>query len=102
MGAKLAVQIIRYVVHSCPGWVESEFVDADGRRHTFVEKVPLVTATDLGPESVFPQPGEIDCKILSRSQDTLGRTLVHVRTGIETAEEISEFTVISTQLSGSE
>ena len=45
--AELKVEITRFVDEHQPGFVACEFQDANGRRHTFIEKVPLVTAVDL-------------------------------------------------------
>jgi hypothetical protein len=36
----LALQIVRFVDDYQPGVVECEFIDANGRPHTFIGKVP--------------------------------------------------------------
>ncbi len=103
MKMNLAVQIVRYVDDHQPGWVESQFVDAKGQCHTFRDKVPGFTAEHLGPESAYPQPGQVRCEALSQSQDALERTLIHISTArpddIESTEGLSEFEVLSEQLS---
>ena len=38
---ELALEIVRWVEDYQPGIVACEFVDADGRRHTVVGKVPI-------------------------------------------------------------
>ena len=102
-GMKLTVEIVRYVDDHQPGWVESQFLDAQGKRHTFRDKVPGFTAIHLGPDSEYPQPGQVCCRVLSQTQDALGRTLVHISTAypydIESIEGLSEFNVLPTQLS---
>ena len=103
MRTNLAVKIVRYVDDHQPGWVEVEFVDAQGQHHTFVDKVPGFTSLPLDAHSSYPQPGQVACEVLSRSQDTLGRTLVSITTArpyhIESTEGASEFVVLPSQLS---
>ena len=65
----LRVEIVRYTDDSQPGWVECRFRDLAGGIHTFVEKVPIVTAEHLDAESLYPRPGLVACEVLSRSRD---------------------------------
>ena len=95
----LAVQIVRFVDESQPGWVEVEFTDAEGRRHTFVDKAPIFTSEFLWVDSSYPKPGEMQCEVLARWRDANGRELARIRT-LESAEGLSEFVVLSEQLSG--
>src|SRR5271156_3641939 len=100
MRMNLAVQIVRFVDEHQRGWVESQFVDAKGRRHAFLDKVPIFTAADLGPDSGYPQRGFVSCEISSQSRDALGRTVVNIRTDhVESTEGLSDFVVLSEQLS---
>jgi hypothetical protein len=105
MEADLAVQIVRYVDDHFPGWVESEFVDADGRCHTIRDKVLVFTAdyARLGPDSDYPQPGQVRCEILSQSLRADDTRLVQIGVerpwAMESTEGLSEFVVLSTQLS---
>lgn len=55
----LAVDIVRFVEDYQPGIVEAEFVDAEGRRHKFIEKVPILSAADLVAESNYPRRGAV-------------------------------------------
>ena len=92
----ISVQIIRFVDTHQPGWVECELVDAEGRRHIIVDKVPVVTTKDLRADSEYPTLGSVPCEILKRYQDGRGRELVCVSTAsidIESKERLSEFTV---------
>jgi hypothetical protein len=81
--------------------VASEFVDAEGRVHTLIDKFPIFTAETLVADSHYPQPGDIRCEILSRTQDSRGRDLVHIRIlpGVESTEGLSEFVVLPEHLS---
>lgn len=63
MTTNLAVNIVRYVDDHQPGWVEVEFVDAQGQRHTFVDKVPGFTSLPLDAHSSYPQPGQVACEV---------------------------------------
>jgi hypothetical protein len=96
----LAVQIVRFVDDSFPGWVECQFADAAGRVHTIVDKYPSFTADTLDAHSHYPRSGEIRCQIVSRSKDDRGGELVRIRMpGIESTEGLSEFVVLPMQLS---
>src|SRR3984893_19029029 len=93
----LAVQIVRFVDTNQPGWVECEFVDATGRPHSIIEKIPIVTREDLDADSEYPKPGTVRCEILNRYQDDKGQELVCITTSrpfsVETVEGLCEFTV---------
>ncbi len=49
------VEIVRFVDDSQPGWVECRLVDARGQEWLFVEKVPIVTSSDLTALTPYPQ-----------------------------------------------
>jgi hypothetical protein len=93
----VAVQIVRFVDTSFPGWVECELVDADGRRHILKDKVPIFTVEDLDAESKYPVPGSVACEILEQYENEKGQQFVRVSTikpyHIESTEGLSEFTV---------
>jgi hypothetical protein len=93
----ISVQIVRFVDSHQPGWVECELVDAEGRRHIIIDKVPVLTGEDLDADSEYPTLGSVPCKVLKRYQDKNGRQLVCVSTArptdIESKEGLSEFTV---------
>jgi hypothetical protein len=102
---QLAVQIVRYVDHAFPGWVACVFEDAEGRRHELIDKVSIFSDVMLDETSMYPQAGGARCTILGRWSDFNSRKLVRVSTikpdGIESTEGLSEFVVLSTQVSGS-
>ena len=60
------VEITRLMDEGQPGWVECKLVDAYGREHLFVEKVPVVSSENLDASSAYPQPGSIDCEVIER------------------------------------
>jgi hypothetical protein len=93
----LRVKICRYVDAAFPGWVECSMVDARGREHLFVDKVPAVTVAALDETSNFPQPGFVACVVSGRNKRDDGRQLVridaqlHGRTKFEVfAEQLCE------------
>jgi hypothetical protein len=98
----LALQIVRFVDDSQPGFVECEFVDAAGRRHTLLDKVPIFSHEFLDAHSVYPRPGTANCEVLAQWTDDQGRELARVSTarpfGIESREGLSEFIVLSDQV----
>ena len=95
----LAVQIVRFVDERFPGWVASQFADADAIRHTIIEKVPIFTSQVLDENSQYPQPGCFPCEVVAQWQDDRGRKLARIATpGLESTEGLSEFVVDATQL----
>jgi hypothetical protein len=99
----LTVEIVRFVDEHQPGWVACEFQDAEGHRHTIIDKVPIFTSEDLRRDSTYPKPGTIPCEILGRWQDATGRELARISTAHplddKSAEGLSEFVVEAAQLS---
>ena len=82
-----------------PGWVECEFLDAHGRKWTIVEKIPVVTTTEINDLTIFPQPGFVACTILHRSSDQNGTEILRVSTdkpwGIEASDGSTQFEISS-------
>jgi hypothetical protein len=101
---ELVIQIVRCVddKHQ-PGWLECEFMDVEGRRHTLVDKVPVFSGAPLDNNSKYPRMGGVACEILNTQHDPLGRELVHITIDkpyhLESTEKLSEFVVLATQLS---
>lgn len=98
----LAVEVVRFVDETQPGWVACEFQDVEGNRHTFIDKVPIFTAKFLDTTSSYPQLGTVRCEILGRFRDEKNRELAKITTVrpdyVESTDGLSEFTVLSTQL----
>jgi hypothetical protein len=99
---QLSVQIVRFVDDSFPGWVACEFEDADGHRHTLIDKVPGFTEMMFDSTSIYPQDGYVACEVVERWSDTEGRDLVRINTekpyGISSTQGLSEFVILSSQL----
>jgi hypothetical protein len=98
----IAVLIVRFVDDHQPGFVECVLFDAAGRRHEFIEKVPVVSTANLWSDSEYPQSGSLDCTIDREWVDELGRSLVQASTelpsGIESVTGETMFTVLERQI----
>ena len=82
-----------------PGLVACEFVDAEQRRHTIIDKVLIFVSFLLDSGSEYPQPGTLTCEAIARWRDDRGRDLIRVRTpGVESTEGLPEFVVLSSQI----
>jgi hypothetical protein len=101
--SQLAVWIVRFVDQHFPGWVECEFIDAEGRRHTVRDKVPVFTSETLDSASLYPQEGTISCTALARWRDGRGSELVRITIArpfaIESTDGQTEFIVLAEQVS---
>jgi hypothetical protein len=99
----LAVQAVRFVDEHQPGWVECEFRDAEGRTHKIIDKIPVLGLEDIWKDSSYPQPGMARCEVLDRWKDATGRELARITTdrpdGLESTDGLTEFVVVSEQLS---
>lgn len=101
---ELAIQIVRFVNDDPqPGVVACEFVDANGQKHTFIDKVPGFSSEVLDANSSYPQRGSVRCKSVASWCDEKGRDVVRITTEfpdhIESSEGLVEFVVLATQLS---
>jgi hypothetical protein len=98
----LAVEITRFVDPYQPGFVECMFLDAQGCRHLFMEKLPIVTRADLWSSSAYPQPGAIPCEVEAEWLGEQGRAVVRVTTErpfhVESTSGQSSFVVLSVQV----
>ncbi|MGK5010763.1 hypothetical protein [Janthinobacterium sp. MDB2-8] len=100
--AGLSVQIERYIDDHFPGVVACVLTDADGKRHAFTEKVPVLSSSDLRADSSYPKPGYIGCVIEHEWLDAAGRKLVQVNTeqpwGITSVSGVTVFNVLDAQI----
>jgi hypothetical protein len=62
----LTVQIVQLVLDHQPPIVASELVDAEGRCHTFTDKVWIFLDRTLDANSEYPQTGAVRCAVLNR------------------------------------
>ena len=95
----LKVQTIRFVDSHQPGWVECDFLDVDGLRHTIVDKAPMFTCEDLDEDSKYPTSGIVPCQILERFRNEKGQDVVRVtiaRPGsMQSTEGLEDFVVLA-------
>lgn len=100
--AELGVQIVRFVDDHQPGVVACEFIDVDGKRHTIIDKVPVVSLESLDANSGYPRPGAVRCDVLERWRRSDGVSLSRISSGapdgIATIEGCSEFVVFSSDV----
>jgi hypothetical protein len=98
----VSIEITRFVDDHQPGFVECILVDADGLQHTFVEKVPIISPNNLGPTSIYPCAGVVQCEVEEEWTDGAGRCLVRVNTDIpwhvESTEGVTRFVVLASQI----
>ena len=97
------VAITRYVSDEPqPGIVECEFLDAHGRRWSFIEKTAIVAHESLDSKSSFPRLAIIACEIVSRGRDATGREIVVIDTehpwGVESVDGWTRFEVLPASL----
>lgn len=85
---------MRFVEAYQPGIVECQFRDAEGQMHSIVGKLPYFTAANLWFDSEYPQPGEVDCRILGPAVNGALR----ITLGEETMEGKSEVVVAESDL----
>ena len=72
--AYLAAVATRWVEDGCPGWVEVQFIEADGRVVTLVDKTVVFDGGDgLTPASIYPVPVAVGCDLVRRERDVPSR-----------------------------
>ena len=98
----IKVEILSFADADQTGWVECRLIDAFGRAHLFLEKIPVVSNEDLDALSSYPRDGTIACAVLGRQQGPDGREVVTVDTtlpdGVESKEGGSRFEILPEQL----
>jgi hypothetical protein len=90
----LRVQIVRFVDEYQPGIVECQFHDVDGEMHSIVGKLPYFTSADLWSDSEYPQPGEVECRMLGSP----AQGAVRIMLSEETTNGRSEVVVSESEL----
>jgi len=86
----LKIAITRFVDDHEPGFVECTFVDAAGKSHVVIEKVPIVSDEDLTSQSTYPRAGVIRCTVVARLKGERGEPLVRIDTGAPDGVESQE------------
>jgi hypothetical protein len=99
---ELVVQIDRFVDAHQPGFVECSLVDALGRKHLIVEKIPIVTTENIWTDSQYPKQGAIACQVEREWRAEDGRLLAQVSTElpwhVESTSGESSFVVLASQV----
>ena len=78
----LPVDIVGFVDESFPGFVRCPFADANGDRHMFIEKIPVVTTADLWSDSIYPQQGTVPCEKVESLEGNADRHLARITIGV--------------------
>jgi hypothetical protein len=98
----VSIEVTRFVDDHFPGIAESLLIDANGHTHRFVEIGPVVSESNLRPESKYPCVGSIACEVIAEFSDVSGRQLVRIDTerphGVESSSGETKFVVLSSQL----
>ena len=100
---EISVPIVRWVDDEPqPGIVECRLIDRFGKEWVFIEKCPVVSATWLGADDTYPQPGVIGCVVIFTGIDERGRNFAVVDSekpwGIEAVGGGTRFEVFVEQL----
>ncbi|MFC8039446.1 hypothetical protein ACFUOZ_08840 [Paenarthrobacter sp. NPDC057355] len=74
---------MRWADDHFPGWIEVDVVDAEGRTHRIVEKVPVLAKADITAESTFPLELWIEAEFERMNGDSV---LVRFAHGVETTD----------------
>ena len=64
------VSILRMIDDHYPGFVECELIDLDGKRHMFVDKLPIFEGDEADVDAGFPRIGYIRCQVVRSTVDT--------------------------------
>jgi hypothetical protein len=97
------VTITRYVSDEPqPGLVECQFLDAHGRRWSFIEKTAVVSMDHLDAHSVYHRPGVIAGEVVRRGPGAAGREVVRIDTespwGVESVDGVTRFEILPESL----
>src|SRR5262245_57671385 len=95
----LRCELVAWVDREGPGVVRACLVDATGREHYFVDKVPIFGG-DFGPQQELPVPGVIRSAVLAR-EGPVGQEVFVVSTSMDhiaSMEGVEEFRVRPEQL----
>lgn len=94
----LRVTIVRWVDDHQPGWVECQFTDAQDRTWVVIEKAPVISAEDLGPDTLYPRSGMITCELVERRGPGLLVVDTAMPWGIEATSGETRFEVRAEQV----
>ena len=93
---------VAFVDGGFPGWVRIEIRDAIAQRHSFIEKVPVVTALELDASSNYPIEIVIHAEVIATWQTAEGQCVSTIDTsrpwGLETVAGLSTFDMAANEL----
>jgi hypothetical protein len=92
--AIVRAQAIRWVDDSFPGWIEVRVVDAAGRDHRMVDKVPVLTMLDIRSDTSFPAELWIDAD----ATDIDGDRITARFRWVDTQEGLNELIIAATDV----
>ena len=94
-------KITKFIDEINPGFVECQFVDANGLTQSFNDKVPIFTTKMIDKNSNYPVDGIIGCEII-KTKNLEGRDIVKINTelpwGIESIKGGTIFEVLPEQI----
>lgn len=97
----IKVNIIKIIDKSFPIFVECEFFDIYGTKHTIKEKLPIITTQETALSGDFPMRGFLRCVALKEGFEN-GEKIVRVSTkfpdDVETTEGIFIFDLSENQI----
>ena len=102
---EIGVEIVRFVSYEPqPGLVECVLVDADGARHSIIDKTAILSEENLLAKTVYPRVGVVACEVEDEWTDGMGRRLARIDTekpwGVEATDGRTRFVVLSSALRG--
>jgi len=98
--AHIRVSVSRWESDDFPGWVECEFRDASGARHTFIRKnIEFSDYDKLRKDAEYPISTLWECRVLADQQGDFGDTVTIMTQwpSVETEQEV--FVVLSAIIS---
>jgi len=87
--AIVRAQAIRWIDDSFPGWIEVKVIDAAGRDHRIVDKVPVLTTLDIRSDTCFPT----ELWIGAVTTDTGGEHVTARLKWVDTQEGLNELVI---------
>jgi hypothetical protein len=79
---------------SFPGWIEVKVIDAAGRDHRIVDKVPILTTLDMRSDTSFPA----ELRIGADTGHTDGDHVTARLKWVETQEGLNELVIATTDV----
>jgi hypothetical protein len=101
--ALLSVKVLEYVDDGYPGWVRAVFNDANGKEWSIVDKTVYFEGYDeLGKDSIYPQPNQIECRVIGEREGTDNRRIllidIEVPNGLNAEDGTTKFEFSSDQI----